>query len=257
MRITLATIVLLSATTTAAQTNPFAGDPKAAEAGRGTFRIYCAPCHGIKAKGGRGPDLTLGAFSAGETDADLFKVISDGVPGTEMPDFGERLGSEGVWRVISYIRSSAQPTTAKPTGNASAGETIYWGKGACGSCHQVGTHGGRLGPALSRVGRSRSLAYLRESIVDPNADLMPGYTTLRVVGRDGKEIVGVQRGIDNFSAQLMDSAENYHSFDRSEVRSIHREFRSLMPSDYARRLRASEIDDLVAYLVTLRGEKNR
>ena len=38
--------------------NPLASDPKAAEIGRGMFRIYCAPCHGIRAQGGRGPDLT-------------------------------------------------------------------------------------------------------------------------------------------------------------------------------------------------------
>ena len=48
------------------------------------FRIYCSPCHGIGAQGGRGPDLTLGTYSAGNSDADLFKVISDGAPGTEM-----------------------------------------------------------------------------------------------------------------------------------------------------------------------------
>ena len=62
--------------------NPFRNDPQAVEAGRGAFRIYCTPCHGIRAEGGRGPDLTRGVYSAGETDAALFDVISNGVPGT-------------------------------------------------------------------------------------------------------------------------------------------------------------------------------
>jgi putative heme-binding domain-containing protein len=257
MRTTIPLIALLGSGLAAAQTNPFAGDPKAAEAGRGTFRIYCSPCHGIRAQGGRGPDLTTGTFSAGEQDADLFKTISEGVPGTEMADFGERLGGDVVWRLIAYIRSTTQRPAAQPAGSAASGEALFRGKGGCGSCHQVGLRGGRLGPDLSRAGRSRSAAYLRESVVAPNVDLTPGYTTLRVVLRDGKEIVGVQRALDNFSAQLMDPAENFHSYYRSDVSSIRREFRSLMPDDYGRRFSASEIDDLVAYLLTLRGEKNR
>jgi mono/diheme cytochrome c family protein len=63
------TIVLCIATACRAQgTNPLAGDPQAAETGRWTFRILCAPCHGIHADGGRGPDLTRGAYSVGDQD---------------------------------------------------------------------------------------------------------------------------------------------------------------------------------------------
>ncbi|MGH6960807.1 MAG: hypothetical protein ACREE7_10005, partial [Dongiaceae bacterium] len=57
--------------------NPFAGDPGAIDNGRGIFRIFCSPCHGIKADGGRGPDLTLGTYSIGDSDAALFNIIMD------------------------------------------------------------------------------------------------------------------------------------------------------------------------------------
>ena len=50
--------------------NPFANDADAAEAGRAQFRLRCAPCHGFKGEGGRGPDLTLGVYNAGNTDED-------------------------------------------------------------------------------------------------------------------------------------------------------------------------------------------
>jgi len=237
-----------------AQTNPFAGDPKAVEAGRGAFRVVCSPCHGILGKGGRGPDLTIGVYMAGESDGDLFRVIADGVPGSEMPDYRE-LGTDKIWVLISYLRSIAERREAAIRGDAIAGEKVFWEKARCGQCHQVNDRGGRLGPDLSRVGRMRSLAYLRESIVAPNAELAPGYSTLRIKTREGKEIVGVQRGIDNFSAQLMDPAENFYSFLRSEVQSIERDFRSLMPGDYGSRLTPSEIDDLVAFLTRLRGRE--
>ena len=231
--------------------NPFKNDAQAVEAGRGAFRIYCSPCHGIRAEGGRGPDLTRGIYSVGERDADLFAVISNGAPGTEMPAFALPLGDENIWRVVTYIRSVTRHDSEKATGNAASGETLFWGKGGCGGCHRVGARGGRMGPDLTRVGRSRSLQYLRESVISPNADLTPGYNTITVVTRDGKKIVGVQRGFDNFSAQLMDSRENYYSYMKSDVNSITREFRSLMPDGYGKMLSKAELEDMVAYLSRL------
>jgi putative heme-binding domain-containing protein len=253
---TVRALCLVASGVVAAQSppqNPFAGDPAAAEVGRGMFRIFCSPCHGIKAQGGRGPDLTLGLHNTGPHDADLFRVISEGIPGTEMPGYGERVGGENIWRLVTYVRSIARRETAPPKGNAASGEKLFWGKGACGPCHRVGQRGGRMGPELTHVGRTRSLAHLRESVVQPNADLTPGYYAVTVVQRDGKTITGVQRGFDNFSAQLMDVAENFYSFERSAVASVKREFRSLMPETYAKSLTSSEIDDLVAYMSTLRG----
>jgi len=231
--------------------NPFKNDAQAVEAGRGIFRIYCSPCHGIHAEGGRGPDLTRGVYSAGDRDADLLAVISNGVPGTEMPSFSLGLGDENIWRVVSYLRSATRRDAEKVTGDASAGAALFWGKGACGQCHRVGARGGRMGPDLTRIGRSRSLQYLRESVVSPNADLTPGYSTITVVTRDGKKVVGVQRGFDNFSAQLMDAKENYYSFLKSDVSSVKREFRSLMPEGYGKAFNSAELNDLVAYLAGL------
>ena len=75
------TLILLAmaATAGAAQaprTNPLAGDPRAAEEGRVAFRGSCSLCHGIKGEGGRGPDLTISAYSTGNSDGDLYDVIS-------------------------------------------------------------------------------------------------------------------------------------------------------------------------------------
>lgn len=235
--------------------NPFAASREAAEAGRGMFRISCSPCHGIQAGGGRGPDLTRGTFSAGDTDADLYRVIDEGVPGTEMPAFGARFSAENVWRLVTYIRSAAQAGgPVKVTGDPASGEKLFWGKGSCGQCHRVGLKGGRLGPELTRIGRLRSLAYLRTAVLNPNADLTPGYATVTVVTRDGRKITGVQKGFDNFTAQLLDFSEKFHSFDKSDVRSATREFKSVMPS-YEQTFTPAEVDHLIAYLVSLRGDK--
>ncbi len=233
--------------------NPFANDPRAAEEGRIAFRGSCALCHGIRAEGGRGPDLTLGAYSVGDTDADLYKVIATGSAGTEMPAFASNYESDDLWRLVTYIRSVAVRGKIAVTGDREAGRQLFGNRGQCGQCHMINGKGGRLGPDLTSVGRKRSLAYLKESILDPNADITPGYNTISVVTKGGKTIVGVQRGFDDFSAQLMDSAENFHSFEKSEVTSMKREIRSLMPVSYRSLFSEQQLNDLVAYLASLRG----
>src|SRR5579871_6943428 len=127
------TLVLLSlALCYGQETNPFQADPNAAEIGRVMFRIYCAPCHGIHAQGGRGPDLTLGAYSAGDRDQDLFRVVSNGIPGSEMPGYGTRIDREAIWRLVSYVRSVGRHENVTVDGDVTAGEKLFWGKGSCG-----------------------------------------------------------------------------------------------------------------------------
>src|SRR2546425_2071228 len=234
--------------------NPFAGEVAAVELGRLQFRMACAGCHGLRATGGRsGPDLTGGAFAAGNTEADLYRVISDGVPATEMPAFTGRLQDDERWRLVSYVHSLSTRDSTLIPGDPAAGEKLFWEKGGCGQCHRIGTRGGTLGPSLSRAGRERSLAYLRESVISPGAEVASGYATLKVLTRDGKKITGVERGFDNFSAQLMDISGRYYSFQKENVVSIQREYRSLMPSNYSRLFSMRELDDLLAFLASLGG----
>jgi len=240
----------------ASQKNPFAGDANAVESGRLLFRMSCAGCHGLHATGGRGgPDLTRGTYSTGDADKDLYSVISNGVPGTEMPSFREPLDDPNIWRLVTYVRSLSHAGATPIKGDRVAGEKLFWSKGSCGQCHRVGIRGVAIGPDLTRVGKQRSLAYLRESIVSPDADLTPGFATVVVVTRDGTKITGVEKGYDNFSARLIDLSGRYYSFLKDNVRSMEIEYRSLMPSNYGRMFNPRELDDLLAYLASLGGEK--
>jgi hypothetical protein len=48
-------------------------------------------------------------MSMGHTDAQLFDFVSDGLKGTAMPAFRERLTEAERWHVINYIRTFAEP----------------------------------------------------------------------------------------------------------------------------------------------------
>jgi len=139
---------------------------------------------------------------------------------------------------------------------AQNGETLFFGKGACGACHQVNARGGITGPDLSDAGRT-SAEGLRRKIVDPNsppdAGGRGGPSSVVVRTRDGKEIRGVRRSEDSFSLLLVDSSGTLRSIDKRALADQRTEPTSLMPADYAQRLSPAEIDSLVAYLQTLNG----
>ena len=231
--------------------NPFAGDRKAAETGMATFRRHCSSCHGKQAEGGRAPDLTARQMSALDSDADLFNTISAGVPGTDMEAYGARLRPEEIWQIVTFLRSAVrvEPPVA---GDPAHGEALFWGKGGCGNCHAVGNRGNQVGPDLSRIGRQRSVSFLRESLLDPSADIVPGYYGVTVITRDGKTIRGVERAVDDFSVLLQDFSGHIYSFERTGVRSVSRDNQSLMP-EYGKLLSSAEINDVLAYLFTLGG----
>jgi len=218
------------------------------------FRIYCGPCHGNRAQGGRGPDLTRANYASGSTDQELFQTVSNGIPGTGMPGFGE-MGPDNVWRVIAFLQPIATNQAAVIPGDRSAGEKLFWGKGGCGNCHLVNNRGARWGPQLGRIGRERSLAHLRESLVAPDKDLASDFATITAVKRDGSRLVGVG-DLDNFSVRIVDTGGNYASFSRDDLLSVKTEPRSLMPS-YERTFSPAELDDVIAYLASLRGAEEK
>ena len=111
--------------------NPLAGDAKAAKAGEYEFRINCALCHGLGAHGGgRGPDLTRAVKKHTHSDADMFQVISNGIPGTAMPANGTNgqgvgMTDEEIWQIIAYIRSQEVKAPAKSPGQCFAGQESF------------------------------------------------------------------------------------------------------------------------------------
>ena len=182
--------------------NPVAGNAAAIREGASLFRPNCSPCHGPNAQGGgRGPDLTIGRWIHGSSDAEIFATITHGVPGTEMP--ANAFEDSETWAIIAYLRSLAPAKSQAVTGDRVKGEKIFRETAGCSACHMVDGRGGLLGPDLSRVGEARSATYLIDSIREPNRELSSGmldpnnhyglpliYDTVTVVTASGQKIVG-------------------------------------------------------------------
>lgn len=246
--------------------NPFAGDPKAAKVGESQFRANCAFCHGLGARGGgRGPDLTRAQKRHGNSDADLFRTVNEGIPGTAMPPNGATqqgvgMTEEEIWQVISYIRSVEVKAPAQPPGNAGRGKELFNGTAGCAQCHMIRGKGGRLGPDLTATGSARSIDYIVDSVRNPNRRLAQGlseamkefsqeYETVNVVTADGTKLTGVVMNEDSFTLQMMDTREQIHLFEKEKLRSFEKSRESLMPGYDQKTLSDKELQDIVAYLL--------
>jgi cytochrome c oxidase cbb3-type subunit 3 len=263
----LATL-LFAATSVADDRNPLAGDAKAAKAGEYEFRINCALCHGLGARGGgRGPDLTRAVKKHTHSDADMFQVITNGIAGTAMPANGTNgqgvgMTDEEIWQIITYIRSQEVKAPVTPTGNTAHGKDLFYGDANCSLCHMVEGKGGRLGPELTAVGGSRTHEALIDSVRNPSRRLAWGltestkefpqeYESATAVTAAGKEIKGVTLNEDSFSVQIMDANEQIHLLDKSNLRSFQKSRQSAMPKYGSDLLSDKDLEDIVAFLTSV------
>lgn len=85
--------------------NPYRGNPEAIAEGQKLFiQAGCHACHGSRAGGGIGPNLTDDVWRYGGSDEMVFKTITQG-RGQQMPRWGEVLEKEQIWKIIAFIRS--------------------------------------------------------------------------------------------------------------------------------------------------------
>ena len=222
----------------------------ALEQGKRLFESQCGSCHGPLGNGGKGANLAQPRLRRASDDEALFNVIRRGIRGTEMP--GSPLTPSQVSSIAAYVRTLGRVAPENIPGDRLRGQDVYASLD-CARCHTVAGRGGVVGPGLGDIGVRRSAAHLREALTDPAASVPSGFLQLRVVVRDGRVFTGVRVNEDGFSVQFLDLQGRLHSFWKDELDALDQQWqRSPMPS-YASRLTADETDDLVAYLVSLKG----
>ena len=243
--------VLLRAQAEPAAINPLANDPAAIQIGMGIFRSRCADCHGMDARGVRGPDLTQ-VWASGRSDPGLFKTLRRGVPGTEMPSVGPRTPDDEIWKILAYLKTIAAPTAvATVAGDAPHGQQVF--RAQCAGCHRVDGTGGRQGPDLSRVGVARARGALVNRVRGATEDFLSGYEPVVITLKNGQTVRGMRKNGDLFSVQIMDGRERIQGYLKSDVQQVVDGKQSAMPVFGPDRLNESDLNDLLAYLATLKG----
>src|ERR1700679_4301183 len=114
------------------------------------YKQNCSACHGESGSGGPALDLANPNYQALVDDASLKRWITSGMPGTQMPAFGESAGefltSQQVDVLIAGMREQWSPKDQSSTdmppyssntaGNVEHGQDIF--RVSCSSCHQQG-----------------------------------------------------------------------------------------------------------------------
>jgi putative heme-binding domain-containing protein len=179
-------------------------------------------------------------------------TIRNGISGSEMPP--TRGPDQDIWRLVAFVkRLGSQGLNEKAPGDAAAGKAIY-DRSGCSGCHTVNHQGGILGPDLNDVGRRRSLKFLEESLVKPEADLPLNYRGIRVTTAKGETVTGIRLNEDDTSIQLRTTGGDLRPFLKKDVKEIRRDSPSLMPA-FGSPLSPKQLEDLVAYLSSLRGAR--
>jgi putative heme-binding domain-containing protein len=213
------------------------------------FAATCSGCHGLDGTGTqRAPNIVSNPQVEKLSPEELHRIISHGVPGAGMPAF-ESLGNPTITSLVSYLRSlqGNSRATSLP-GDPKRGEELFFGSGQCGSCHMVAGRGGFIGPELTSYGQIHTAEKIKQAINDP-AQRDSIRKVITAVTSEG-EFRGVVLNEDNFSLQLQSLDGAFHFFSKSDLKAIHTEQGSIMPSDYEFKLTAAQLDDVVSYLMS-------
>ncbi len=248
--------------------NPFQGKPEAVHEGESLYATHCTGCHGPNGSAGEiGPAIASGERAAfGGNDAQVFNTIRNGVAGTPMGP--QKLSDEEIWKIATYIHALRGTAIDNPLpGDPAHGEQIFWGKGQCGHCHMLGGKGGLTAPDLNNLAGTRKSSTIIDALTKEqhheygsggahlkSLSPMDSYLPVHVTTADGKRIDGILLNQDGYALQMIGNDQQLHSFDRAKVRRFDIERKSLMPTDYDKRLTPEEFKDLLAFL-TQQGTK--
>jgi cytochrome c oxidase cbb3-type subunit 3 len=220
-----------------------------ADAGAHTFSTYCSACHGADGRGGeRAPNIATARNIIALSDEDLISIVQKGVSGSGMPAFGF-LGDPTIRNVIAHLRDlQGKNSAVQITGNPAMGKTLFFGKANCSQCHMMKGEGGFIAADLTDYASGLAPDAISDAITKPDSVLPPTSTVVEAVLPGGHKIVGVARAEDNFTITLQTEDGRWHTLQKAMLKSLKHTDRSLHPRDYASRLTASELNDLVSYL---------
>ena len=126
--------------------------------------------------------------------------------------------------------------------------------GICSNCHSMNGRGVDLGPDLSTISDQDGIdrSWLLEHTVDPNAEVAPYFRPQTITMRDGKSYMGLVLGIEGERQTYVGPDGKKISVPKLDIRKREELSISLMPPGLLHAMTASEIRDLLAYL--LHGE---
>jgi quinoprotein glucose dehydrogenase len=152
-------------------------------------------------------------------------------------------------------RVSAKPDPIDPFreclfgGDASLGRKIFFERAdvSCIRCHKIGGTGGIAGPDLSGVAARKDRAYLLRSVVDPNAEIAPGFESIQIEMKEGHHYTGVVKA-DTADEVVLDAGDGAVVHADKKLIINRSKAPSGMPENIAQPLSKRDLRNLVEFL---------
>lgn len=145
------------------------------------------------------------------------------------------------------------PALISAKGRVAEGAKVFAAaKGACITCHRIGSVGNLVGPNLSTIGQIRTERDLLESILFPNETLARDYEVRAIDTTDGQSLMAIIRRTSSDAIVVVDGGGQEITLPRAKIASMQSLPVSLMPAGLDHALSEEELIDLIAYLRSCR-----
>ena len=117
----------------------------------------------------------------------------------------------------------------------------------CARCHKLRGEGGTVGPELTGLGRSRGREYVLQSLLQPNAQIAPGYESVVLTRKGGGDVSGVLKSESAATLVVQTAEEGLVTVPKTEIASRQRGL-SPMPEGLGEIMSLLELRDLIEAL---------
>lgn len=140
-------------------------------------------------------------------------------------------------------------------GDIQLGKKVFYEHGAaqCQRCHTMHGVGGDVGPELGAIGKQHDSTYLLRSLVNPGAEVAPGYGLGIITLKDGTEIGGNFLPDDKEGNAVINFGEITKVIKKSQIASKSKPLSAMPPMTAL--LTKKETRDLVAYLASCKKDQ--
>lgn len=136
----------------------------------------------------------------------------------------------------------------KLRGNSRHGQELF--RLRCAECHSGSTPGGQLGPNLATA-RIAGKEKLLTALLEPHAELTPGYVTALMETQAGEVVLGI-RGEENSQVLTMHPVgERRIVWPRENIQAVRPQSWSLMPEGLEEGLSPQDVADLLDFIMTM------
>ena len=210
---------------------------------------------------------TLGGIVGAEADAVIASLVTDLAAGKLAPELQLEVLEAAEKRTAASVKAGLDKFKAQRRaddilwsyrmtlagGNVASGKKIFLERvdASCARCHKVGPDGAEVGPGLDGIAAKQSREYLLESLIAPNAKIAPGFESLTVVLKDGRNFAGVSRPSGPNEVIINSPEDGVLKFSKADIAKIQKG-QSAMPDTMIKVLSNRDIRDLVEFLASLK-----